>query len=331
MLSAFTSNIEEDFDINPKEIGRGGFGYVQEAHRKSDNKRVAVKTMIHEQLDLDSEKSLLRELQLLASVDHPKCLQLIAFNLDPVPKIVTPFMGNGDLNDILVSKAKGKCHPKFTPTRMMCSLYGICSTMHFLHSHCIIHRDFKPLNVFIDDNFDICIADFGLARRVSENVQMTMGNIGSPLYTAPETFSDEYDAYTNKIDVFSFGTTYMQYFVMPTTLNDKKGRIKSQQNLKLRVSKGARFIQPEGMNDDQYKLYLDCVDQNPNFRPSFLELCERFETQESIWFPGTNKDEYFHYINECKEILREKEEKTLKPSEKAKPKPKHKPKPMTDY
>lgn len=313
MLSYFTANIDDEFTIKPKELARGAFGYVHEAHRKSDKKHVAVKTLINDVIDYDLSKSLLRELQLLAEVDHPKCLQLVAFNLVPVPKIVTPFMGNGTLQDALVRKAKGNPDPNFTPTKMMCSVYGICSAMQYLHDKSIIHRDFKPLNIFLDDNYDICIADFGLSRKVDENVYLTMADLGSPLYMAPELFTDTYDTYTNRIDVFSFGISYMQYFTIPTTLNDGKGKIKSHQNLKYRYSKGARFVQPKEMNKDQYEVYVNCSLEDPNMRPSFSELCDVFENNESLWFDGTNKDEYYNYIKDCKDILNNKPKAPVTP------------------
>lgn len=171
--------------------------------------------------------------------------------------------------------------------------------MQHLHDNRVIHRDFKPLNIFLDDNYDICIADFGLSRKVEENIYLTMADLGSPLYMAPELFTDTYETYTNQIDVFSFGSSYMQYFILPVSLNDGKGRIKSHQNLKYRIGRGARFVQPENMNDDQYDIYTRCTFEDPNRRPSFRELCNAFEKNELFWFPGTNKAEYLKYIADC--------------------------------
>lgn len=307
MLSDFTADIESQYNINPKELARGSYGVVNEAHRKKDNLHVAIKTL-SESVDLVASKYLLRELQLLATVNHPKCLRLISFTLSPVPKIVTPFMGNGTLNDVITKLNAGKPDPKFPPTKMMCAIYGICSAMQFLHDKSIIHRDFKPLNVFLDDNYDICIADFGLSRRAAENVNMTMGNVGSPLYMAPEIFTDEYESYTNKVDVFAFGVTYLQFFTKLENLNDKKPKFKSSSNLLMRISRGARFVQPETANDEQYKVYVQCTLPNPNERPSFEELCEYFEKTKEVWFDGVDEDEYYNYIADCKKIIEQERE-----------------------
>lgn len=302
MLSNFAGDIENQYDINPEELNHGSFGYVNEGYRKSDHKHVAVKTLIDDLIDMDLSISLLRELQILANIKHPKCLQLLAFSLDPPPKIVTPFMAHGSLEQHIHKLNRGKPDKAFTPTKMMCALYGICSTMQFLHDKSIIHRDFKPANVFLDENYDICIADFGLSRKVEENLFLTRANIGSPIYMAPELFTEDYKTYTNKIDVFSFGVSYLQFFGHLTALDDGLGKIQDEEDLYTRVGDGARFLKPKGANDEQYQIYIRCCDNNPDLRPSFKELCDIFETQKGLWFKGVDEEEYKEYIENCKEI-----------------------------
>ena len=298
-LSDYAVNIDQNYNIKKEKLAEGGYGVVHEAWDKKTNEHVAIKTMINDKLDDNAAKSLLRELQLLACVHHPNCLRLIAFTLIPTPKIVTPFMGNGTLQDQLNKINKtGKPDEGFTPTKMQCALYGICSTMQFLHNNSIIHRDFKPLNVFLDENYDICIADFGLSRKVIQNVQLTMTNMGTPLYMAPELFSDEYETYTNMIDVYSFGVSYLQFFSKLDTLANKK-KFRSPQQ----ISKGTKFARPDKIKDEQYELYEACTDLNPNARPSFNKICEAFETNESLWFDDVNRDEYHKYIERCKAII----------------------------
>ncbi len=78
---------------------------------------------------------------------------------------------------------------------------GIVDGMRYLHSKDIVLRDLKPGNVGFDEEGNIRLFDFGMARRVSECVQDEI--CGSPRYMAPEIMEGK--GYTLKVDVYSFG------------------------------------------------------------------------------------------------------------------------------
>ena len=78
--------------------------------------------------------------------------------------------------------------------------------MKYLHEHGIIHRDLKPENILIDKNYYPKICDFGLARcfplSLTNSYKMTMtGQIGTPLYMAPELLMEEAGHYGPEVDV----------------------------------------------------------------------------------------------------------------------------------
>ena len=78
---------------------------------------------------------------------------------------------------------------------------GIVAGMRYLHSLDIVLRDLKPGNVGFDEDMNVRLFDFGMARRVSECVQDEI--CGSPRYMAPEIMEGK--GYTLKVDVYSFG------------------------------------------------------------------------------------------------------------------------------
>ena len=90
----------------------------------------------------------------------------------------------------------------------MCTALGIC------HRKNIIHRDIKPQNIFITDNGNYKLGDFGIAR----TMEKTMGGMsrkGTYRYMAPEVFrAEEYD---HTVDIYSLG------IVLYTLLNENRG------------------------------------------------------------------------------------------------------------
>jgi serine/threonine protein kinase len=79
--------------------------------------------------------------------------------------------------------------------------------MHKAHAHSVIHRDLKPDNIMVDSENAPIIMDFGLARRVDDEEQMTIaGSIaGTPAYMSPEQVRGQLDEIGPPSDIYSLG------------------------------------------------------------------------------------------------------------------------------
>jgi serine/threonine protein kinase len=80
------------------------------------------------------------------------------------------------------------------------------------HERGIIHRDLKPDNIMIDQDGEPIVMDFGLARRVDEDVQVTMAGmiIGTPAYMSPEQVEGDPGKIGPPTDIYSLGVVFYQ-------------------------------------------------------------------------------------------------------------------------
>ena len=90
--------------------------------------------------------------------------------------------------------------------RDMCNALDMCS------KHGVIHRDIKPQNIFVSDNGDYKLGDFGIAKTVERTVSGT--KIGTYKYMAPEVYNNQ--PYGVAADIYSLG------LVLYWMLNDRR-------------------------------------------------------------------------------------------------------------
>ena len=171
-------------------------------------------------------------------------------------------------------------------------LTGTARGVVYLHSHTppIAHRDLTARNILIDSGLTAKIADLGVARMV--NIQpgqlaatMTAGP-GNNLYMPPETVQEEgATRYNTAIDIFSFGVvslfTLTQTF--PKDLKPATFRDSTTHRLVARseIERREHYIQPMqsalGETHPLVKLTLDCLEYDPEDRPSAMDVLRRLE------------------------------------------------------
>ena len=252
-----------------KSLGRGSFGHVYSAKKVSTGEMVAVKILNTEFTSADDQVAFLREVESLARANHPAVLKFMGFSLragdDPCPAILTEYLPNGSLQDVLDRKKK------FTPTQIMIALYGTAEAMRYLHDELsMVHRDLKPPNVMLNADDEPVVGDFGLSKLMTQSLMRQSAISGSPVYMAPELM-DRKD-YTNKVDVYSYAVMAYELITGILAYDD----IASIQTLVTKVVHGTRPKFPKTIEPAYKELITQAWDPDPECRPSFAEICEWF-------------------------------------------------------
>ncbi|KAJ8402184.1 hypothetical protein AAFF_G00370490 [Aldrovandia affinis] len=267
-----------------KTLGEGEFGSVMEGLLTQEEfvLKVAVKTMKSEfAICTRSEmEDFLREAACMKEFDHANvmrllgvCLQTVESEGYPSPVVILPFMKHGDLHSYLLYSRLGDC-PVFLPSQMLVKfMTDIARGMEYLSSKNFIHRDLAARNCMLNENMTVCVADFGLSKKIYNGDYYRQGRISKmPVkWIAIESLADR--VYTTKSDVWSFGVTMWEIATRGQT--PYPGVENSEIYDYLR--QGNRLKQPPDCLDSIYSLMFSCWLLSPKDRPGFESLCCELE------------------------------------------------------
>ena len=179
-------------------IGSGGFGAVYSGRDPYIKRTVAIKTC---QLNDEEIKSrFFREAELAGNLHHRHITTIYDFGVeDGIPYIVQEFLSGEDL-DKKVKRAEPL--PIFRKVEI---LVAIADGLAYAHAAGIIHRDIKPANVRILEDGSVKIMDFGIAKslQTESNLTQTGITLGTSAYLAPEQIRGE--PVDRRTDIFSLG------------------------------------------------------------------------------------------------------------------------------
>ena len=191
--------LDNRYEILEK-IGNGGMATVYKAKCHVLNRYVAIK-ILKDEFTTDSEfiKKFKTEAQSAASLTHPNIVSIYdVCNEDNLYYIVMELIQGKTLKDIIIED--GILSWKWSVNIAT----QIASALDAAHKHNIIHRDIKPHNIMITEDGIAKVADFGIAKAVSNSTITAFGTtIGSVHYFSPEHARGGYtDA---KSDIYSLG------------------------------------------------------------------------------------------------------------------------------
>ena len=205
-VTGLYANINDDYFITSKILGKGHYGIVRECIHRATRTVLAVKSV--DKAHIGRLDHLEREIFLLANIDHTNIMKMVdCYEDSQYVHIVTEKYTGGELFDKILSTASSNgCMSERKTARIIKSLLEAVA---YLHDNGIVHRDIKPENILFqtDQEDDIKLIDFGLARRHDKGDAPMSNPVGTSYYMSPELLRGKYD---KSCDVWSVGVvTYI--------------------------------------------------------------------------------------------------------------------------
>lgn len=250
-------------------LGEGGFGKVWLAEDRFTGVQVALKTVRTPINKAEALRNFWNEGKMMFNLTgHSNIVSILNFNVFtsvstdfvPVFYIVMEFInGETALNKL----EKGSLSTED------CIKIGLAVTeaLKFLHHRKIIHRDIKPNNILISDDWRIKLGDLGLARDDDPNRIQTQFQHGTLPYMAPEQFEDN-PISNAQSDVFQFGATL--YHLFTNKYPSHNGHFKQG-------DKTHPKILNDEIPDTIAEMIVLMLEKEPGKRPKITKVLETFE------------------------------------------------------
>lgn len=185
-------------------IGEGTYGVVYKAKHREHGTILALKRIRLESEDEGVPCTAIREISLLKELNHPNIVRLYdVIHTERKLTLVFEFLDQ-DLKKFIDS-----CNGKMEPNAIKSFMYQLLKGIMYCHQHLILHRDLKPQNLLINEEGELKLADFGLARAFGIPVRSYTHEVVTLWYRAPEVLMES-TRYSTPLDMWSCGCIFAE-------------------------------------------------------------------------------------------------------------------------
>jgi len=186
-----------------EQIGCGGMGVIYRARQRHSQRIVAVKRVLSYRADSQGAlQRFRREAQAVASLDHPNILPIyeVSESEDGLPFFSMKLAEKGSL-------AENAASLRGEPRKCVQLMAKVARAVEYAHSRGVLHRDIKPGNILLNDQGEPLVSDFGLAKLLDGNNDLTrsLTTFGTAGFIAPEQANGAAADVTPAADVYSLG------------------------------------------------------------------------------------------------------------------------------
>lgn len=257
------------------ELAVGGMGIVYRARQVALNRLVAIKLLLAGRFASRGLRDRFRaEAEAVALLQHPNIIQVHeSGEVEGTPYLVMEFAAGGNL--------KKKMAAGLFPVRQAAQCVAtLARAVQHAHAHGIVHRDLKPSNVLLTRDGTVKIADFGLAKRLSDDGGVTRSGEtpGTPNYMAPEQARD--GRIVPATDVYALGAILYELLTgRPPFVGDSS--METLMHVCHHEPVPPSRLRPE-LSRELEAICLKCLEKRPDRRyasaQSLAEDLDRFQT-----------------------------------------------------
>jgi tetratricopeptide (TPR) repeat protein len=262
-------------------LGRGGVGVVYKARQISLNRPVALKMLQAGILATEDDlRRFQNEAEAVAMLDHPHIVPVLEVGHYEDQRYFSMKLIGGPSLDRRIGQftADPKAAARLVRT--------VAEAVHHAHQRGILHRDLKPGNVILDDRGDPHVTDFGLAKRVQADSELTQSGaiLGTPAYMAPEQASGKRGMVTTATDVYGLGAILYALLTGRAPFGGESP-VESLEQVRERIPESPSKLNPRVPRDLE-TITLKCLEKDPGRRYASAQLLaddlRRYVSGESI-------------------------------------------------
>uniref|UniRef100_A0A8C2PZG3 non-specific serine/threonine protein kinase n=1 Tax=Cyprinus carpio TaxID=7962 RepID=A0A8C2PZG3_CYPCA len=235
---AFSGEEERLHYIPIRVLGKGSFGEATLYRRTEDNSLVVWKEIDLSCLSDKNRGAVLNEISSRAIRQHNNIIDYFNHFMDKNTLLIElEYCNGGNLYD-KINQQKGEL---FKEEVVVWYLYQIAAAVAHIHKAGVLHRDIKTLNIFLTKTNLIKLGDYGLAKKLGSEYSMAESCVGTPYYMSPELCQG------------------------------------NPLNLCVKIVQGnwTMEINSDVYTSDLIKLVYECLDQDPEKRPTAEQILEQ--------------------------------------------------------
>ena len=266
-------------------IARGASGEIYLGSTGTSHVAVKVMKIFDEDNEQEEEEVILREIRIAKEINHENVIKLLYHEKNPWYYLVFELCENGDLDTFIHKNFKDKKIPEHQCFKL---INQIVAGMKALREKNVVHRDLKLMNLLLDKNYTVKIADFGQSQMTEHSNQLLTTFAGTYMTMAPEMLEKD-QKYTAKCDIWSLGVIfyYLLTFTYPYNNKSSFARVLSKEieNITFKDFDGNTWVALVSLVKSM--LMID-----PEKRLTFEELFQRVDEINNQLYTGLYSDSF---------------------------------------